>query len=70
MQAIMHSHSNGYFILASCHCADEACDSKNEADVKSVDKWLMYRMVVGYKVINQGRCFSLKDLKDEYLSDG
>ena len=42
---------------------------KNKADVKSVDKWLTYCMIVGYKVINQGRCFSQKDPKAEYLSD-
>ena len=26
-------------------------------------------MVIGNKVIDQGRCFSQKDLKDEYLSE-
>ncbi len=31
---------------------------KNKADVKLVDKWLMNCMVVGYRVIYQGRCFS------------
>ena len=41
----------------------------NKADFKSVDKWLMYHVVGGYEVIDQGRCFSQKDLKDKYLSD-
>ena len=41
---------------------------KNKAHVKSVDKWLVYSVVVGYEVIDQGRCFSQKDPK-EYLSD-
>ena len=30
---------------------------KNKADVKSVDKWLMYHVVMGYKVIDQGKLY-------------
>ena len=34
---------------------------KNKAEVKSVDKWLTHRVVIGHEVIDQGRCFSQKN---------
>ncbi len=34
---------------------------KNKDDVKSVDKWLTYSVVICYEVINQRNGFSQKD---------
>mgnify|MGYP006201242395 CR=1 FL=1 len=36
--------------------------------IKSMDKWLTYRVTIGYAVIDQGKHFSPKDMKDEALS--
>ena len=37
--------------------------------IKSIDKWLTYRVTIGYAVIDQGKRFSPKDMKDEALSE-
>ena len=58
---ILYSHLVTVWMIFVTH--------KNKADVKTVDKWLTYSVVLGYEVINQGRCFSQKDPKDKHLSD-
>ena len=37
-------------------------------DHTTVDKWLTYHVVVGYEIIDQGKCFSPKDPNDYDLS--
>ena len=37
-------------------------------DFTTVDKWLTYRVVIGYDLIDQGKNFSPKDRKDSDLS--
>ena len=42
---------------------------KPRTAIKSIDKWLTYRVTIGYAVIDQGKRFSPKDMKDEALSE-
>ena len=37
--------------------------------IKSIAKWLTYHVTIGYAVIDQGKHFSPKDMKDEALSE-
>jgi hypothetical protein len=41
---------------------------KGVGDHTTVDKWLTYRVVIGYELIDQGKRFSPKDPKDQDLS--
>ena len=41
---------------------------KRKAVIKSVNKWLKYRAVIEYKVIDQGKYYCQKDPKNNDLS--
>ena len=41
---------------------------KSQADI-NIEKWLTYRVIIGYTVIDPGKGYSLKDLKDKYSSE-
>ena len=41
---------------------------KPHTAIKSIDKWLTYHVTTGYAVVDQGKRFSPKDMKDEALS--
>jgi len=41
---------------------------KSNADITTVDKWLTYRVCLGYVIIDEGKRYSKKDPKDNDLS--
>ena len=41
----------------------------SRSEIKCVDKWLTYRVIIGYTFIDQGKRYSLLDRKDSHLSD-
>ncbi len=41
---------------------------KRKADIKFVNKWLMCHVVIGYKVIDQRKCYCQKDPKENDFS--
>jgi hypothetical protein len=47
---------------------EEVCVSETSYCYQTIDKWLTYIVTIGYAVIDQGKRFSLKDMKDEALS--
>ena len=42
---------------------------KPRSAIRLADKWLTYRVTIGYAVIDQGKRFSQKDTKDAALSE-
>ena len=47
---------------------EESCLWKSNADITIVDKWLTYRVCLGYVIIDEGKHYSKKDPKDFDLS--
>lgn len=58
----VHSCKNGYFRLASCYFLEDTCVSKKKGRRKKFGKCLTYRLVIGYQIVDQGKCFSPRDL--------
>lgn len=41
---------------------------KRKEDIATLDKWLTYHLVIGYELIDQGKCCSPSDPKEDLLS--